>query len=334
MLNWLFNHVNGFMAENNPHWRLNYSVIFLVLTIPFLIIIISGLYITQQNLNKSLAEQTRFAAYPIAIALDQQLEKIVSNGSILAANPNIRTAAQAENWSAILDHLKVYNSLSTEPFVDRLFIADAQGVIRADASTFAGAVDTDFSNSDWYEGALSTGKAYISPVYQRSVKPQYRVLAVGIPILGNDQTVHGILGLQIKIEHFFKWIDELDQNVNINVTIVDQRGQLVAESKNFLAQEEIVDLMDHPMVQNVLSGQRDSTIIDSPETKMTSIFAYEPIAKYGWGVILQQPAQTFLTQRSDFMAQILILCAILFIFYCLAVFTTLRAIFYYPNIKH
>ncbi len=333
MIDWFFNILDGCIAKHNPYWRFNYSVVFLLFSIPVLIVITSGLYATQKHLNQSAVDEARFAAYPIAIALDQQLDEMVSNGEALATNPRVRSSAQSQDWNALTEHLKIYSSLSTETFVDGLFIADTQGIVRVVAPPAQDILGQDFSYREWYKNVTATNQSYVSPVYERANLPQYKIIAVAIPIFGNDQLLHGILGVQIRLDHFLEWLHILNKESKTTVSVTDQDGQLVAKSRDFLPQGQIAKESNDLILTKIKQGQRGIYIGRSAQTKRQTITAFEPISKYGWGVILEHPAQLFLSQRSDFMIQILLLCGILFLFHSIVIFLTLRAILYYPALK-
>jgi hypothetical protein len=328
MIDWFFSLLDSSIADHNRYWRFNYSVVFFIFSIPVLILITSGLYATQKHLNQSAVDEARFAAYPIAIALDQQLDEMIRSGETLATNPHVKSSAQSQDWN-----LKIYSSLSNESFIDGIFIADTQGIAQAVIPQAQDILGKDFSYREWYKNVTATNQSYVSPVYERANSPQYKIIAVAIPIFGNDQLLHGILGIQVRLDHFLEWLQILNKETKTTVSVTDKDGQLVAKSRDFLPQGQITKESNDQILAKIKAGQRGVYIGRSIQTKRQTITAFEPVPKFGWGVILEHPAQLFLSQRSDFMTQILLLCGILFLFHSIIIFLTLRAILYYPALK-
>jgi signal transduction histidine kinase len=94
-----------------------------------------------------------------------------------------------------------------------------------------------------------------------------------------------------------------------------------------LVQEKLVDLSAVPVVQRALEGRKGIEIsANGSAATEASVKAYEPLAKYGWAVIAEQPARTAFATRDEQLLYLSLAYGLLALFCALAVYLASRIV--------
>ena len=250
-----------------------------------------------------------------AVTLAEKFGRVVDIAISLATRPSIRDPVTAGKWDeAIGLQRAVPHDL---PQIERLFLTDVAGTLKADVPALPGARGTNFAYREWFQGVSRDWRPYVSPVYTRAASPRLKVFAVAIPIKSATGGVVGILVLQIRIENLLEWIKATSIEPGGLVYIVDSKGQMAFHSRRG-NQEEIIDLLATPVVEKLRREGHGVEITFDPVEREDSIIAYAAVPGYGWGVVAQQPTRTSLglKARDEQLRQlltgyglILLLCA-------------------------
>jgi len=139
-----------------------------------------------------------------------------------------------------------------------------------------------------------------------------------------------ILVLQIRLDHFLEWSKDIEIGEGGFVYMVDQAGQVVSHP-HFAPQGQIADFSSVQAVQKLLQGQRGVEAAYNPVEHVNEVVAYEPVPKYGWGVVVQQPAETVFAARNKEMANVGAMYSLLFLVNAFLVYLLLGAIAHYQN---
>ncbi len=317
--------VNNFMIRGG--WLLSkvgrgfWALYFLVLIVPIVFISIFGYRSTARALTDLEAARKSSLVALASSLIHEKLEDIKSLGISLAIRPLLVEKAEQGDWEAAAQVL--HNVSGVFPFVDRIFLTDPQGVIRADLSSLGDAVGTDRRDTDWYKGVSKSWEPYICGVFKRRSLPRINVIDVAVPIKsisqkgGASQTageapqVLGILVLQIRLDNFAQVIRDLRFREGEIFYIVDQKGHVVYHPY-FPAQGDIVNLSSVPVVQEALKGQEGVRQNYNPIEKEWRLAAYQGVNDFGWGVIVTQPIKMAFSERDRILSQLRLLYGIFF----------------------
>ncbi len=226
-----------------------------------------------------------------AVTLAEKFGRLVDVAVSLATRPGLQDLVAEGKWNGATRFLRdVPRDL---PHIERLFLTDARGTLRADAPHLPGVRGMNFASRDWFRGVSRDWRPYVSPVYRRAAAPPIDVFAVAVPVRDRAGGVTGILVLQVRIEKLVEWIGPADVGPQGSIYVVDSNGRLVFHSKR-AEHPEIADLSKTPVVQKLRRGERGVEITLDPVDREQSIVAYAAVPGYGWGIVIQQPAHASL----------------------------------------
>lgn len=224
----------------------------------------------------------------IAVTLEERFDRLVDIAISLSTQAQVRNFVAQEKWTDTIGFLRnVPNDL---PQIERLFLTDAQGVVKADYPDL-GVRGMKFSDHAWYRGVSRNWQAYVSPAYTRTVDSQFTVFAVAVPIKNNTGGINGILVLQIRIESLLKRIQSIDLGPGGFIYIVDSYDQVAFHSKR-PGRKDMINASVTPILERLRSGRHGVEIAFDPMEQEESILAYAPLPRYGWGIVIQQPTRT------------------------------------------
>lgn len=227
-------------------------------------------------------------AVPVAKALSEELHRLVDFMTTLAIHPKIREYVKNGEWDQAITVADTNVKLAVLPLVDRVFLADAKGILQADNPALPGVRGQDFSYREWFTSVMSTGKPAVTSVYKRTVQPQINVVAVAAPVTNDTNETIGVVVIQIKLSELLTWLSDISVGDHSFVYVVDRRGQIVAHPK-YTPQDPIINYSSVPAVRNVLRGQTGAIVAYDPIEKEEHLTAYAPVAQTGWGVLVQEP---------------------------------------------
>lgn len=273
----------------------NNLALFFVLFLPSLFIFVIGYTYISNILTKLTYANFEQIATHSADILDSKLTELTAVGQDFSENIKFDKAINSKNWKDTKEILSVFKESSNEQFIDGLYFIDDIGTVQAESSTSPDAVGKNFSFRDWFNGVFSTGKPYVSNAFQKIVEPKENIVAVAIPVLGDDQKISGILLLQVNLDHFLHLVKNMPVGLNGFVYTVDRSGQIVA-SPQYVPQGRIVNADNEPYITKVLAGEVGTSEIYDAQTDTKFIVSYHP-SLYGWGVLVQQPSKNAFVER-------------------------------------
>lgn len=301
--------------------------IFLIFLLPVVLLAFYNYAQTSRTMTDSLIFRARsVTAIPMAAALKERLDRIVDIGTSFSIHPKIREAVLAGNWKQTVEILKLFKTLTDEAFIDRVFVADAGGILKAGFPE-TGTEEQNFSYRDWYQGVVHSSGPYVSEVYKRAVEPQYNVTTIAIPIKDEKGALAAILALQTKIDHLLNWARTLEAAPGQIIYIVDQKGKLIAHPR-FDPQENIIDASETPSVQNVLAGKDGVEIGFSRIENKETVSIYAPVSVYSWGVVVEEPAATFFASRDSSLKRLLAVYGVAALFFVFLFYVVIKTIDY------
>ena len=295
-------------------------LIFLAIVSPVVIMAVYSYIKTQKELTSYTFTQKSYQAHLTAITLNERFDRIVDIAVSLSTRVNMRKLIAQGKWE---EAIKILSSIPSDfPFIERLMFADPQGILRADTPEILAVRGKDFSFRDWYKGVIKTNSIYISEIYQRTAEPRYNVVAIAAPIRETGQLI-GILVIQIKLDVFLDWAKEIEAGPQALVYFIDQKGKVAAHPEAS-SQGEIKDYSNLAIVQKILKGEGGVEVIYNPLKNEEQLVAYEPVPKYGWGVIVEKPAKVAFATRDASLRRIFLFYALIFFISCGCAFLILR----------
>lgn len=235
----------------------------------------------------------QLAAATVSATFDRLGDVAVS----LATRVRFAELVGAGKWEEAIAILRAVPS--DFPFIERLFLTDADGTLMADVPPLPEVRGRNFSHREWYKGVRSrVGAPYVSPIYKRAAPPQVNVFAVAVSIARVDGGVAGILVLQVRAVSFLEWVSAIDVGPEGAVYVIDSAGQIAFHSRRF-AEIGHRDLSAASIGDKLRRGLSGVEIGADPFGGESSVIAYAPAARYGWGVVVQQPTRVAFAARDE-----------------------------------
>ena len=277
------------------------------------LIVVLGVYNciqTYRSETRNVLEQKKSLSLLVAGMVSGKLDSLVDLGISFATRPRLIDSITNGDWSGAMDVLG--GVLQNFQFIDRMFLFDPDGIIRADVpAAVPSVIGQSRADKEWYKGFTRDWRPYVSGIYQRGSDPKVNIVSIAIPIrfrysprvdadswTNEGSRVIGILLLQMKLNTLQEWIKEADVGPDGLVFIVDQYGHLVYHPK-FKLESEIVDFSSVPIVQELMKGLSGKRINYNPVEKEERVAAYQPLLRYKWGVVVTQPTKNAFVKRNE-----------------------------------
>ncbi len=275
----------------------------------------SGLtWVAYQTIDRELTDAAfvrhQSMARLAAATLEEKFKRLTSIGVAVATQARFQELISAGEWQRAISILE---SIPRDfPFIERLFLTDPDGTETADTPALEGGVGKNFAFRDWYRGVSRNWEPYVSHVYERTARPRRKLFAVAVPIKQDTGDVLGILVLQIKLDEFFAWVEDMDVGTPGFLYVVDSRGGL-GHHPAYPDQGEIIDYSEVPVVQKAMQGEGAIDIGPDPATEEEQLSAYAPAA-HGWGIVVQQPSTIAFAYKNQQLVWVLVSYGLILVF--------------------
>ena len=285
--------------KKSPATFLRHAAIIAALLLPSLAIAAFSFWRVNTGLTDLTLARRQSLAQSAAQTLNESIDRVKTLGLVLSIHPVLRGAVTTGQWKDAESILGVFRTLAHDLPIDRALLFDAAGTLQADDPQLPDVIGKNFADRDWYRGLIAAGAPYVSEVYRRAAEPRLNVVMVSVPIMGNNQQLAGILGLQIDAEYFLDWSRDIKVGDLGYVAILDHHGNVITHPY-LQPQGEIVNLSGWPIAQRLARGEGDVAIAPDPVTKQRMVTAFQPVLTHQWGVLIQQPAaQAFAARNSN-----------------------------------
>ena len=296
----------------------------LVFISPVIFLALFSYFRLQSESTSSILAQKKSLAFLAATIVDERLDSVLDLGISLVTKPQFIEQIEKGNW---IEAMGTMGGIPDNfPFVERVVLYDPNAVIRADMPP-AGVIGQTRADKEWYRTVQKSWEPYVSGVYQRGAAPRKNVVAVVIPVTAGNEPgnteplVIGILQLQLNLDIFSDWIKKTSAGVEGFVYIVDQYGHIVSHPR-LDPRKNIIDFSSVVIVRKLLKGVSGAELNYNPVEKEWRVAAYEPVAQYGWGVVVTQSAAAAFAERDKNLRNLLITYGIivtlaLVVAYCL-----------------
>lgn len=246
-------------------------------------------YSTGITLKQQISSQLENEESIAASAIQVKLNRLTGIASSLAGSPQLAADIASGQWEAAASIARdAQNNVSYyDPYIDRVVFWNKNGIEQAAYPTLTGGIGADASKADWYAAATKTGDVAVSAVSKRSATPALDIINIVAPITKGGVII-GLLTFQIPTENFLDFGYALSMGTYGFTYIVDQKGNVVAHPK--YSTTDVVNLASITPVNNILAGQSGTMTTSDPAGGQTNFLVYEPVPKYGWGIVIQEPS--------------------------------------------
>lgn len=300
--------------------RLPALVVLIIVTVA-VTISVQGYKLVYDELAESALSRRASISYLSAALLTERFDRLVDVGTSLATRVRFRTLVQTSSWDEAGEILaEVPHHF---PYIDRVFLTGPDGTLMVDVPELPGVRGRNFASRGWYQGVSREWIPYISDVYQRAASPQVHVFAVSVPIEGVDGQVAGILVLQVRLDTFFEWTKHVDTGSDGVMYVVDRAGN-VAFHPDYDTRLQRVDFSGSPAVRRLLQGGSGIEVIFDEARQEDVVASYGPMPKYGWGLVVTEPATAVFATKNALFTRILVSDALVILLAFLALYMLFR----------
>jgi PAS domain S-box-containing protein len=263
-----------------------YLVIVLLMVLPIAFFAYSVTRVLRQQTEKQAITESTQIARVSAVLIDQHFRQSTAFLEAFAVRHVFRQAWMEHNLDEVGRHLE--QAIALRP--DFLFFSvyDLDGTMRAIYPAQPTVVNQNFAHRDWYKGVSGQWKPYVSEIYETTITPHQLVVAIAVPIRDSEGKPIGILMAPYALNTISRWLGETKLDGAWTILLVDQRGHLSSPDEAYPSAS--IDLSGHEPVKLMQSGRTGDGIFTRGNKLVFT--HYEPIPKYGWGILLEQPSAT------------------------------------------
>ena len=263
-----------------------YLVIVLLMVLPIAFFAYSVTRVLRQQTEKQAITESTQIARVSAVLIDQHFRQSTAFLEAFAVRHVFRQAWMEHNLDEVGRHLE--QAIALRP--DFLFFSvyDLDGTMRAIYPAQPTVVNQNFAHRDWYKGVSGQWKPYVSEIYETTITPHQLVVAIAVPIRDSEGKPIGILMAPYALNTISRWLGETKLDGAWTILLVDQRGHLSSPDEAYPSAS--IDLSGHEPVKLMQSGRTGNGIFRRGSKLVFT--HYEPIPKYGWGILLEQPSAT------------------------------------------
>ena len=267
--------------------------------------------------TETIMDRKKAAAYLASGIIHERLNALINLGVSIGARSFLIQSIQNGEWeNATVSMRDIPNKF---PFIDRIFLYDPSGTIKATLPSNLGVVGESRTDRDWYMKVSRDWRPYVSNIYKRGSNPVKNIISILIPINDDNLIVDssasvteahnrgvGILELQITMKTFSEWVNEFKSNPEEFIYVVDQLGRIIYHPK-YNSEQITVDYSFLSLIHKLVKGARGTEIYYNYVDKKELVDAYEPVSGYNWGVVVSQPVKMAFMERNQDLKNMLYL---------------------------
>jgi len=261
--------------------------------LPLALLAGSSIRLSKEAVESDARARVRATSTVSAELVQQQMQGL---GQLVGAYAERRLLADAfgdgtfETFDQAMAQRHLDQLMEANPNIAGVFATDASGRLTAVEPSTPEIVGKDFSYRDWYTGATTAHRPYVSEAYTTAIRGEARVVAVASVVRRPDNNqVVGILSVIYDLQAVQGFSQDLADAQGVSLRITDQRGTVVAAPG--AEGNQLVDARSEAGVATALRGQESlHTIADAGGDELLS--AYAPVPGLGWTVTAQVPTAT------------------------------------------
>ena len=234
--------------------------------------------------KQSLAESRQIAHISVSL-VEEHFRQSTAFLQGFASVQSLQNAWSRRDWTGVNRSLE--QAYALRPDFRFVSIYDLDGTLRAIYPNDPGVLDHNFAFRDWYKGVSREWKPYVSEVYQTAVIPQQLVAALAVPVNDDRGRPIAIVMAPYAVETLSRRLLMNDAGGSWTISLVDQKGHASAYPEADFSSAPL-DLSAYEPVQHMRAGNSGTGTFARDGVQYFA--RYEPISPYGWGVLVEQPA--------------------------------------------
>jgi PAS domain S-box-containing protein len=267
------------------------------------------LSVSQANSTVDTEVQRRLttsADVSVAYVADQMnaLKALAASYAERPAVVNQLAAGERADRAKLQTHLASLQS--RDPSFIGVWAMDSRGTMLAFDPPQPTVIGGNFAFRDYYQGAMFSGKPYLSAAYEAALPGNPRAVAVTAPVVSDGRIV-GLIGIGFRLEAVAAFTARLAGVQKVRLKLTDQHGVLLAgpgSERSGLPK----DTGDKHLAA-ALSGR--SGIAREMEDGVDSVSAYRSIPGFGWAVLADVPASEAFAGAHTFTGRVLAVASLL-----------------------
>jgi len=269
---------------SRSRWRA-YGVFVLLMLVPIALFAYSiGQVLRHRAENQAVTESTQLARLSAAL-VEQHFSQSSAFLESIAGRPALQRAWREGDLDFVEKQMAGANAIRPDfSFVSAFDLAGNMVAIYPPQPKL---LHQNFAFRDWYKGVTGSGKPYVSEVYKTAVAPYQLVMAIAVPLKDETGKPVGIVMAPFSAEAINRVMMEAKPADGWAISLIDQHGQVAARPDLDIFSPPGV-LSDYQPIPQVSSGQSGhGTFTRNGESFFVR---YEPVPRYGWGVLVEQPS--------------------------------------------
>jgi len=264
--------------------------------------------IGSRSVTRQVDSRIRTTSLVSAGFVEQHIGGVREVVASYASRPSLRRAT-GDGTPAMMDGPTVDGHLTdltgARAGIQGAFLTDLSGRLTRVVPATPEIVGRDFSFRDWYRGLTASGGAtpYVSEAYQTAIAAHPLVVAVAAYIRNDAGQPVAILALTYELDTLQGFARELSAGQGVELTITDQRGNLLAGSDWHA--DQLVARRDDPAVTAALAGQSGVDQRDRAGEKVVESWA--PVPTVGWTVTAAVPTSRAFADLGRLRTAVLVL---------------------------
>src|SRR5258708_29354702 len=238
-------------GATRSRWRLSaLLLVFVILPIAFFSSSTSRLMETQAE-KQATIESTQIARIS-ATSVEEQLSQSTAFLESSATRRTLRAAWIQGDLKQVQWHLHQARALRRDFASIGTF--DLGGTIGVVSPPDKSVIGMNFAYRNWYKGVTGQWQPYVSEAYRSAIPPYELVVAIVVPVKGDDSKPMGILMGTFALDAISQRLMETKLEGGWTISLVDQNGHLSARPK-IKSFSPLVDLSGYAPVKQMRTGQ-------------------------------------------------------------------------------
>jgi PAS domain S-box-containing protein len=243
-----------------------------------------GVYQSRQTMSDQIRGRMATVSEASGTYVAGQLEGVASLVRSYAERRSLVTALDgAPDLPGIERHLAELQAAHLE--VIAALVLDPRGRVVAIAPTTTDVVGRDFSDRDYFRGALTADSTYVSSAFAAELPGHPRAIGIAAPIHDAYGRVVGVLAMGYRLDGVRTYAEKLGNAQHVDLTITDQTGTVLAGAGS--APSGMVSVATDPRIAAALSGRAGTTSVRTADGP--TISSYHRVPQYGWVVLAETP---------------------------------------------
>jgi signal transduction histidine kinase len=245
----------------------------------------------RSSLEAHALTQHRVVARLVARAAEEHFEGLASYVDSFAGRPALVLAFERGDHATVQAHLRALVTGNGQ--LERTFLTGPDGTLRYDHPEVPAVRGQNFADRDWYRGASTTQRAYVSTAYRRAAPPQVWLVAIATPVRTAEGRILGYLVAQHTLAALTDWVATARLSASGSVVLIDQHGVVVTGQS-----AEPLSLAEDPLVRQARTATTGAVATPDPLTGEPAVLGFAPLAGIGWVALTRQPqAEVFAPLR-------------------------------------